>query len=214
MNSEGSGQRAITQEISGANHAEFSPDGRGIIISERGLTATCLIAGGPTHIAVMNADGSHQRLLTDGRDLYDSEPSFSPNGKTIVFTRRIAHDLAQTMLVMNADGSDQRPLTSDTSAREGQARFSPDGRTIVYRSNRTGRSQIWLTNADGSQQRRLTFDRGSDNEPFFSPDGRQIVFESDRSGTFQIWVTNADGTDQHQLTRHLGDCSEPQWGPQ
>jgi TolB protein len=213
MNADGSDARPLTHGVAGANHPEFSPDGRRIIISDRGLTAACLIACGPTHIAIMNADGSDERLLTDDRHRYDSEPSFSPDGKTIVFTRRAAATLALTMWVMNADGSHQRPLTSNTSAREGQARFSPDGRTIVFRSDRTGHSQIWLMNADGSHGRRLTHDQGSDNEPFFSPDGRQIVFESDRTGTSQIWVMNADGTNQQRLTRGRGTDSEPQWGP-
>jgi TolB protein len=213
MNADGSGKRPLTHGVAGANHPQFSPDGRRIIISDRGLTATCLIACGPTHIAIMNADGSHEQLLTDDRHRYDSEPSFSADGETIVFTRRAANALALTMWVMNADGSHQRPLTRNTSAREGQASFSPDGRTIVFRSDRTGQSQIWLMNADGSHQRRLTHDQGSDNEPFFSPDGRQIVFESDRTGTSQIWVMNADGTNQRQLTRGRGNDSEPQWGP-
>jgi TolB protein len=213
MDADGSDQRAITHALSGANQPQFSPDGSRIIISERGLTATCLIACGPTHIAIVNADGSHQRLLTNSRGSYDSEPSFSPNGRTIVFTRRTGDGLALAMWVMNADGSDPRALTHNASAREGQARFSPNGRTIVYRSDRTGRSQIWLMNRDGSQQRLLTHDRGSDNEPFFSPDGRRIVFESDRSGAAQIWVMDADGSDQHQLTHGAGNHSEPQWAP-
>jgi TolB protein len=214
MNADGSDQRPLTHEVSGANHPQFSPDGSRIIISERGLTATCLIACRPTHIVIMDADGSQQRLLTDDRHFYDSEPSFSPDGRTIIFTRRDANTLAFSMWVMNADGSYQRPLTRNTSAREGQARFSPDGRTIVFRSDRTAQSQIWLMNADGSDQRRLTHDRCSDNEPFFSLDGLQVVFESDRTGTPKIWVMQADGSRQHRLTRCLGNYSEPQWGPQ
>jgi TolB protein len=215
MNADGSDQRPLTHGVAGANHPQFSPDGRRIIISERSLTATCLIACGPTHIAIMNADGSHERLLTDDRHRYDSEPSFSPDGTRIIFTRWDGHnDTAPTLWVISADGSDQRQLTHDRHGRRiGQARFSPDGRTIVYRSDRTGQAQIWLMNADGSHQRRLTHDRGSDNEPFFSPDGRQIVFESDRTGTSQIWVMDADGTNQQQLTHGRGNDSEPQWGP-
>jgi TolB protein len=212
MDADGSDQRALTHDVAGASHPQFSPEGTRILFQEESLTATCLIACGTTHIAIVNADGSQQRLLTDDRYHYDSEPSFSPDGKEVIFTRWGSDKLTLTMYVMNADGSHQRPLTRD-GLREGQARFSPDGRTVVYRSDRTGHSQIWLMNADGSHQLRLTHDRASDNEPFFSPDGGHITFESNRTGTGQIWAMNADGSHQHQLTGGLGNNTEPQWGP-
>jgi TolB protein len=209
MNADGSSQRALTHTLSGASHPQFSPDGQTILLQDEHLSRTCLIACGPTGIAVMNADGSHERPLTNtGR--YDSEPSYSPDGKTIVFTCWAGNKATLTVWLMNADGSQQRAITHD-GARDGQARFSPGGNTIVFRSDRTGQSQIWLMDADGTHQRRLTHDQASDNEPFFSPDGKHILFESDRSGSYQIWAMNADGSDARQLTRGPGEHTEAQW---
>jgi Tol biopolymer transport system component len=61
----------------------------------------------------MNADGSAQRRLTTNPG-GDAHPSWSPDGRRIVFHRRV---LGHVQLhVMNADGSATRRLTEPSGA--------------------------------------------------------------------------------------------------
>ncbi|UCE06399.1 MAG: PD40 domain-containing protein, partial [bacterium] len=59
-------------------------------------------------IYVINPDGSGQTRLTNN---YELSPSWSPDGKKIVFTSR--RDGNAEIYVMNADGSEQTRLTNN-----------------------------------------------------------------------------------------------------
>ena len=63
-------------------------------------------------IYVMDADGSNQRNLTNN-DRRDEEPSWSPDGKRIVFTS-VLNGVRRNwdIYVMDADGSNQQNLTN------------------------------------------------------------------------------------------------------
>jgi Tol biopolymer transport system component len=114
----------------------------------------------------------------------DEDPSFSANGRLIVFdgnrdpgeNRRGTH-----IYVMKSDGSDIRQLTSG-GFYDSNPSFSPDGREIVFdRGPLEGHAtHIFSVNVDGSGLRQLTDDSGIDSDPTFTPNGRLIVFVSNR----------------------------------
>ncbi|MES2856950.1 MAG: translocation protein TolB, partial [Bdellovibrionota bacterium] len=43
--------------------------------------------------------------------------------------------------------------------------FSPDGRHILFRSDRTGKYQLFIVSVDGETERQITFD----NQEYFRP---------------------------------------------
>ena len=98
----------------------------------------------------MDADGSDTRRLTSTKD-DDSQPTWSPDGKRIVFARGASGRL----FVMNADGSGARRVT-DELAEETEPAWSPDGRWIAYVQKDPGSSirELWLVRPDGSRSAR------------------------------------------------------------
>jgi TolB protein len=89
----------------------------------------------------MSANGTGISQLTSAPGDDDS-PTWSPDGKRILFTSVRDHQGAgpgqgtTEIYVMNADGSAQTRLTSNTSQYWGP-RWSPDGSRIVWASNLT-----------------------------------------------------------------------------
>src|SRR5215208_3233111 len=80
--------------------------------------------GGDDDIFVMGNDGSNPTNLTPGSPVDDLQPTFSPDGQTIVFNR------SGDLFTMSATGANQAPLTNGAAAF--QATFTPDGTKIVF----------------------------------------------------------------------------------
>lgn len=73
-------------------------------------------------IYIMNADGSGLRRLTYGFD-----PTFSPDGRQVAFTR---WDEPRGLWAVNVDGTDERLLIGANRARS--PAWTPDGEAIVF----------------------------------------------------------------------------------
>ena len=176
-------------------------------------------------IYVMDADGGNPQNLTNDPNS-DSAPSWSPDGKRIVFAsnrdgNRDGNRSNYEIYVMDADGNNQQRLT-DNDFYDTHPSWSPDGKRIAFMSRRDGHfigefglsSEIYVMDADGKNTRRLTNNRKSDSSPSWSPDGKWIAFTSDRKGddvNYEIYVMAADGNNQQRLTENRVDDKSPSW---
>jgi TolB protein len=178
---------------------DWSPDGKRIAYESNQT--------GGFQIWVMNADGTGATQLTRERGYEDFLPTFSPDGRRIVFSRcgepfgSIAFcDLDS----INVDGSGRRTLLHAGHWTNLRPEYSPSGREITFQSDRGGYiSSVWTMRSDGSHVRRLTPPSMEGFWPDFSPDGRSIIFgdNSNRPAT-NTWTVRASGGGLHMLT-HL-----------
>jgi Tol biopolymer transport system component len=170
-------------------------------------------------IYAATATGTHRRRLTGGGLHDDSEPSYSADGKRIVFVR----GYTQTDLwTMNANGSHLRRLTRTKHILEESPAWSPDGKQIAFvvRASDDDASPepgIWLIGAHGSDRHRFT--TGADGSPSWSPDGSRIAFDhlDEASDTNGIYVMPAAGGTPTRLSAPpqpdgTSDL-EPAWSP-
>ena len=190
----------------------WSPDGNSIAFVSRSFSfGPPSLAGLSRDIYVSDVNGERTTQLTNTPDAAEYAPSWSPDGKIIVYDRTVPATLGD-IWIMNADGSGQRDLFS-SDANESYPSFSPDGSKIVFSSSQDGDSEIFVIDVTGAGLRKLTGNAYADWAPHWSADGSQIVFTSDRTGDDEIFVMSADGTNEAALTNDDASDRSPAWSP-
>lgn len=175
MGADGSDSRNLTTHPSEDLLPEWSPDGTRILFfstrgEERGPRGE--FAG---NLWVMNADGSEARRLT-GRSLgFSFMGTWSPDGKTVVFSRSSEDRTGTDLYVLDVETGEERRLTNTPEVSEGGARFSPDGSRISLHISVGPEALIAVMDSGGSHTSYVT-EGGLHYQPAWLPDGRWLLF--------------------------------------
>ncbi len=115
MAADGSGQIDVSDDPDVDDAPAWSPDGGSIaFVAYLHGADPFTIGQGDAEIFVVRADGSH-KVDVSRNHAWDGDPAWSPDGRSIAFTRRTDH--AQ-IFVMRANGNDQRRLRGVDGLRE------------------------------------------------------------------------------------------------
>jgi Tol biopolymer transport system component len=167
MNADGSNPRNLTMDSRSQHHPTWSPStfagGMRLAFATETIRNGYLVS----YIETMRADGSDRRELTPDATQFDVEPSWSPDGSRLAFTRSTESIGSDLMVVDVATGVVTPLLSTPLSGEQRGAAWSPDGQHVAFvsshePSNDGGfRAQIWTVRADGTRLSRRT-DAGGD----------------------------------------------------
>ena len=188
---------------------------------------------GVRSIYVMDDDGSNVIRLTD--TLKPTLPRWSPDGKQIVFERRIRANDSQRvhLFIMNADGTDVQQLTEPHKGYDSYSAFSPDGKSIVFSKYervpipnpippglvhiKGGKHSINVIDLETGKIKKISDLGGGFLD--WSPDGKHIVLSNfatfGQSGS-NVWIMDADGHKPRELLPPLVpgiSRYRPRWSP-
>lgn len=145
---------------------------------------------------------------------YETTPSFTPDGKSVVYTAGVPGDRADHIFICALDGSGVRQLTR-ADANDSSPRVSPDGSLIVFDRDKTyqwgGLGGNWgaggvicVVGIDGESGRQLTLDGTFACRPWFLPDGKSVAYWTQAG----IYAVQVDGSDSPRLLANLGGPHE------
>ncbi|MDZ4805762.1 MAG: protein kinase, partial [Candidatus Eisenbacteria bacterium] len=152
--------------VSGPGDEDFptwSDQGRQLVYGEHGNVEPILME--------ISVDGSDvpRSLGTAG-----SWPTFSPDGRTIVFNRDISGQEVLWRLDRVA-GAEPIRLTTSPTTNENAPTFSPDGRWLAYMSDESGEDRTFVRRfPDGAEKQQVSL--GVGEFPFWSRDGQALYY--------------------------------------
>ncbi len=165
------------------------------------------------------ASGKSRTLEFEEKDLWRSQPVFSPDAKRILFVETVSRTQDYTRIrLLDLEGGQERPSVSQRMSQFWPS-FAPDGRRFVYAAVHCavdcGRvlQELWLGDISGGFARQLVMTHALSQQPVFSPDGTKIAFCADISGHYDIWILTLADLALVKLTNRQGLDMGPTWSP-
>jgi Tol biopolymer transport system component len=198
MRPNGHDRRQITHLDADALGPDWSPDGRRIAFGFNECS-----------VAFVDADGGNLTVLpplpgdgAPGVDVCEGDPSFTPDGKRVVFIHFDFSAEVEQVWSMNLDGSDRRIITGSGAP---DPNVSPDGTKLSFKG---AAGALFTTNMDGSGLKQIspTIDVAYKHD--WAPDGQHLVISDNAEPvpgeSVNIATVRPDGTDYRYLT-HFAD---------
>ena len=178
----------------GRANPSFSPDGKRVVVSERGEESFDL------WIHDLERESRTRITFSKNRALF---PTWSPDGNYIYYSMAVTDSVYRKP----ADGTG----SAEAVAKGGSPTISPDLKYMAYSLDNSGRGDVVYMDLESGEINTLVSTPADDDAPVFSPAGGYISFDSDVSGDWELYITSfPSGTGRWQVTQ--GDYAFGIWG--
>jgi Tol biopolymer transport system component len=141
-----------------------------------------------------------------------SLPAWSPDGRSIAFTREFG-DTAQLYVLDSLSGT-PRQLATNLKAFFAFPDWSPDGTRLLFSAGTHERYGVYVIRADGSELRAVLQDELTYRCPSWAPNGREFAVSTYEKGRSRILIVDINtGARRTVLSPDTAYADCPQWSP-
>jgi TolB protein len=179
----------------------WSPDGSKL--------AVALSYVGNLELFVLDLASHQETRLTNSLSI-DTEPVWTPDGKSIYFTSDRS-GRPQIYQVAASGGSPQR--VSFQGQNNAEASVSYDGKQIAMVQGNGNVYRIVVMDRSLGDQVRSLSPGPIDESPSFAPNASMLLYAATEGRRGVLYAVSADGLVRQRLVLSDGDVREPAWGP-
>jgi dipeptidyl aminopeptidase/acylaminoacyl peptidase len=195
-----------SKPFGGPEEITFAPDSSSIVFAARDVGAEEAWSV-DFDLFVAPVDGSAPpRCITEANDAWDTQPVFSPDGKTLAYLAMsrpgFESDRFRIVLKPWPEGG-ARVLTEDWDRSPGSLTWAPNSRMIYTVAANVGQRSLFSIDAESGEVRTLVQD-GSLSSPGVA--GDRIIFGKNHlQSPVELYSVNPDGSGEEPITRINAD---------
>ncbi|HET7556200.1 MAG TPA: LpqB family beta-propeller domain-containing protein [Gaiellaceae bacterium] len=200
VNADGTGLTRLTHDRKHDTQPSWSPDGTRIAYTRYDAVGTSC-KGCPGSLVVADADGSDPRVLLTptGDDTADTSPSWSPDGKQILFSRWSLTKNSGLYVVPAAGGTARDLHIEGFDAVWGPSR-------IAWTDSEGETTALWTALPDGTDREKIA--QASPAHPAWSRDGRLAYADTSKNG-----ITIVSGSAKQHVALPFIEIASLAWSP-
>jgi dipeptidyl aminopeptidase/acylaminoacyl peptidase len=191
-----------SKPFGGSEEFTFSPDGAGVVFAARNVETSEPWSTNFDLYYVPLDGSSAPRNLTESNLAWDTQPVFSPDGKTLAFLAMsragFEADRFRIMLRSWPDGP-EKELAPGWDRSPSGVSWSPDGQLLFTTASNLGNSSLFSIHAQSGEVRTLV-NEGSNSGPAVAGD-RLVFSQDDLDSPDELYSSRWDGSDVQPITQ-------------
>jgi dipeptidyl aminopeptidase/acylaminoacyl peptidase len=204
----------LTRDPTAEKHAaDFSPDGRSILVNTNRRRPDSPDTPGQMNLWLMRPDGTDLHPLTSfAAPVFGGR--FSDDGSRIAFIGTEEPPAAKNLdgYVMNADGSDlQRVFRVRVGSQDTVAGWHPDGKRIAVTSDASGTHRAGILDLESGAVRWLGVEGVEEHANRFSKTGKYLLVGRNVESQVQLVVYETETGTPRPVPLPVGIVAQAQW---
>ena len=196
---------AVTKGFYRYNFADFTPDGKQLILAGDIDSLQNPDRSLETEIFIVNTDGSYSRKLLGQEDKIYNSPRISPSGKWLAFQYgNTSFVSVPALAIMPVNGSAKDIIDIPFDRTKANITWSNDEKYIYFSAQSNGGQPIYRADINTKKTEQLT-DYNSGISSFDVADNKLVFVKTEVADPFEVYLADAAAKNQQRISNFNTD---------